>query len=167
MLTKYFIVTLFTVCAFQQKVQSQSLPSTYERYQFLKWYVKQYGQKGWSDSLIHLEDEHSKLANINDQKIELKISKADMKYFKRQIIFNNQFKRLNKEMLANAAWKQANDYSKGNWISMPIFSMNRKIAIINSHYYCGPLCGRYGTEIYIKENGNWKQSKFTPPKVES
>jgi len=164
MLVKHLILFIFLVSAFQ-KSKSQSLPTKYEQYEFLKWYVKQYDEKGWSDSLIHFEDEYSKLADLYAQQI--KFSKADVKYFKRQILSNNKFLRLDKEVINNVAWKKSNDYSKGIWVSMPLFSRNKRIAVINNNTYCGPLCGSYGMEIYIKVKGKWRQSKYTPPKAES
>ena len=41
------------------------------------------------------------------------------------------------------------------FVSLPLFSCNRKIAIVNTSIYCGILCGAGGTYIYRKTDEGW------------
>lgn len=42
-----------------------------------------------------------------------------------------------------------------NWITLPLFSKGKDLAIINYEYLCGSLCAESRTSVYKKENGEW------------
>ena len=46
---------------------------------------------------------------------------------------------------------------KFDGISLPIFSVDYKTAIISYGYHCGSLCGSGETAIYRKVNGQWEK----------
>lgn len=46
-------------------------------------------------------------------------------------------------------------YEIMNWITLPLFSKNKGLAIINYEYLCGSLCAESRTSVYKKENGKW------------
>ncbi len=46
-------------------------------------------------------------------------------------------------------------YGNMSWISLPLFSKNKELAIVNYDYNCGSLCGHSRTSMYKKQNGKW------------
>ncbi|UKN00333.1 hypothetical protein K6119_11365 [Paracrocinitomix mangrovi] len=64
-----------------------------------------------------------------------------------------------KDTLWNSEWEnikierrpRKNQYS----FSIPLFTINRQVAIINKIYYCGNLCAYGGHFIYVKRDEQW------------
>ena len=56
--------------------------------------------------------------------------------------------------------RNSKDPSKNpiHYFSIPIFSQDKKTAIVSHEYYCGPLCAWGNIRVYRKDNsGKWKK----------
>jgi len=139
---------------------SQSLPTKNEQYDFLKWYLK----ANTLDSLsVNLDRFDSDLDDINDPlfrttRDSLNISRTDISFIKTQIKKNKKQIFLATSSLKDVSFKKSEDeFLPVTNISLPVFSVDRTIALINVNYHCGSLCGHGGIEVYRKVGGKWQR----------
>lgn len=157
---------LIWLFAFHFSAIGQTLPTQTEQYAFLSTYLKQSLKTELSDTLITINNEQDGLSDISAIIKDLNLSVVNRKYIKKQIVNNNKALRLDTNKLNLLPWKSPTNHTVATWVSLPIFFIDRKLAIIRKRYYCGPVCGQDGFHIYMKVKGRWKQSKFDPPQAE-
>ena len=79
----------------------------------------------------------------------------------KNVIPQNELRRfLSESNDAEIFWRKLkNKYNAESYssVSLPIFSKNKKIAIISTEFSCkGGLCGEGAIRVFIKVDGNWK-----------
>jgi len=156
-------VLIGALCLLQFTADAQKLPSKQEKYKFLRWYLSGKNLKQLSDTTVPFSIGSLKMKEIDEiLSTRFKISKADLKYFNRQIISIDTPSKLDTSVLKEFDWKLAeNVKASKSYISMPIFSKNRQIAFIVWGNYCGITCGEESVDVYIKsKRGSWKKSKI-------
>lgn len=144
---------------------AQKLPTHTEQYTFLNTYLKKSLKTALADSLINIENEQSNLSALYKIKSNFKLSKADQQFIRKQVVFNKRIYTLDSAKLEPLPWKKSGENELATWISLPVFSVNRKIAFIRKRYYCGSCCGQDGYSIYLKIKGKWKESNYDPPQM--
>ena len=66
-------------------------------------------------------------------------------------------------MLRELRWPNTHYQSKDfiTNLSLPIFSLDRKLVIIAYQIYCGKECGEQSTDVFIKTKSNkWEVAKI-------
>lgn len=156
---RYFL--LITILLLPVFANSQKLPTKQLQYNFLKWYLKYKNFEALSDTTAYFDLALNETHSIARNTIRsLKLTGANIIYIKRQNVFNN------KSILDTTILPRFKGQVKGvrPYISLPIFSINKKIVLISWGYYCGPKCGQHGIEAYIKtKDGKWRPSKIPMP----
>jgi len=146
---------------------NSSAVSKNDQYKFLNWYVENYHPENLSDKLIPIENFGSSLTQIyNAQDDSCKFSKEDRLFISQQVISNNKIKILSKADFRNANWKEKKVESSTN-LSLPVFSKDKTIVIINRWYYCGMLCDDGGMEVFKWKGGHWKKITLHIPHIVS
>lgn len=149
-------ITLF-VC-FARDTNAQSLPTQKDQYEFLRWYLKKYNIQNLSDSLQQLERPNYKITHTESLAFpERKFTKKDIEYIKQQLHQKNAPAHLDTTLLQGNHWRrpgsQAYPYT---YISLPVFTRNKHIVLINRTNICGPNCSDGNIEVYIRDkDGNW------------
>jgi len=151
-------MTCFSVCA-------QNLPSKKEQYDFLKWYVS-YRHLFLLDSSYKFIGIFS--CSINNVPLYQNEKRSEKNYLSRQAkLLKNQL-RLDSSTLRQIGWKSVEkpENSYINYFSLPIFSLDRKMAIISWGIYCGKDCGKESFDVFIKtKNNKWRLSNTVVPVV--
>lgn len=156
-----FTIILILTLGINLISNAQSLPTHKEQYAFLKWYIK-YRHLVPLDPSLEFSGDFS-ATNINSMLVSIK----NKSYLKRQHqLLLKQFK-LDSNSLKEIDWKtdlQSEDFI--NYFSFPIFSVDRKIVIINWGIYCGRDCGKESTDMFFKDKKNkWRLSKKPVPVI--
>jgi len=147
------------LCLFQFTANAQKLPDKQEKYEFLHWYLTRKGLKQLSDTTVPFSIGSLKMKEI-DRILAKKLTQAELRYLHRQIISTKipnaldtmVFKRYDLITIPDAK-------AFRSYISMPIFSKDRKMALIAYGIYCGITCGEESIDVYIKtQKGSWKES---------
>lgn len=144
------ILSLFTyhLCS------CQSLPTKKQQYDFLKWYVKTKEPKSLSRILIPFDENMIALSSIN-------LNDSNIKYLKKQLAGYTKDTLLDTTVLKGNYWSVKPDTNRSTIsLSLPIFSINKKIAAIHWETGCGWECGGDHIEVYEKNRaGRWVVSK--------
>ena len=83
-------------------------------------------------------------------------SSVSAKYINRRKITRSEIDSLSADT-SKYFWNELYKFGEGyyNKIWLPLFSIDKSVAIVSYSYSCGGLCGHSGTYIYKKENGKW------------
>jgi|GEM_PF-3718006 len=158
----------------QLNSNGQTLPTQKEQYNFLSWYLKIKNLK----TVLNTTTSFS-IGSLSKKYIDqvlssdFKIDKTGRTYINRQILKSNNPVVLDTSLFKDIDWKKGIDsnnfksYSAiKSYISVPIFSLNRKMVFITWGYYCGGTCGKESIDTYIKtKRGKWKKVFNTFPIV--
>jgi len=131
----------------------QSLPTKKEQYDFLKWYIKSTKPKSLSTITIRFDENMVALGTIH-------LNKSNVKYLERQLGYT-EGALLDTTILKGKYWSvNPNTDSSAISLSLPIFSLNKKIVAIHWETRCGWECGGDHIEVYEKNtDGQWVISK--------
>jgi hypothetical protein len=152
---------------FQLTAHAQALPTKKNQYDFLRWYIKKKDLKAILDTTTSFSIDGFTIKDIDQTLRGFKIGKADRRYINRQILESNTPRALDTTVLHGVSWKKRKDtntfesyVATKSFISMPIFSKDRKTVFIAWSYSCGPTCGKASIDIYMRaKSGVWKVSK--------
>ncbi|QKJ31292.1 hypothetical protein HQ865_16505 [Mucilaginibacter mali] len=155
---KYIAPLLGLLFCVSATAAAQALPTQKDKYDFLRWYLKKYNIPNLSDSIQQLERPNYKITNTESLSFpERRFTKKDIEYIKLQLHQKNMPTRLDTTLLQGNNWRkpgsQAYPYT---YISLPVFSRNKHIVLINRSNICGPNCSDGNIEVYIRDkDGNW------------
>jgi len=137
-----------------QACHCQSLPTKKEQYDFLRWYIKSKKPKPLSNIIIRFDENMIALGSI-------KLDKSDVKYLKKQLGGYTEGALLDTTILKGDYWSVKPDTNRSTInLSLPIFSINKKIVAIHWETHCGWECGGDHIEVYEKnKSGHWVISK--------
>lgn len=148
---------LIAILLFPVSVKSQPLPTKQEQYEFLKWYLTYKKFEALADSTINFNFDLKHHYSLGSGTVrDLKLRPATISYMKRQDIYD-------KQALDTANFPRYKWVIVGyrNYISLPIFSPNKKTALIRWSAMCGDPCGETRIEAYVKtRSGKWRASKI-------
>ncbi|MCJ8211701.1 hypothetical protein MUY27_18425 [Mucilaginibacter sp. RS28] len=136
------------------------MPTQKEQYDFLKWYLKENPAKKLCDTVKPFDymvgmDRFFAFRNFG---ISFEISPKDCLYVLSQVKVYRQVAGLDTSQFKGIDWHLKSDrHLPITYISLPVFSRDRKTVFINRAYHCGGLCGEGGIEIYVKTQGRWKR----------
>lgn len=147
-----------------------------EIYEVINFIIKDGSQKPFKEIKIITEDPDTKKGSkyYNDERLKEFFSAKDLKVIKDQYTTINDFvlnpkyilnlRIIHKEKLlsysssGNNFWTEFNK-KHGNvafmFVGKPLFTSDKKRAIINYGYYCGGLCGKGERVILKKEKNSW------------
>ncbi|UEG52700.1 hypothetical protein LLH06_17275 [Mucilaginibacter daejeonensis] len=145
-------------------VYGQKLTLKAERKEFLTFYIDHLSRPV-HDSLLSILIPHQREPLRYDDAKDFHLSKKDISFMLDQYHANAPIKRL-KALPVDKVTKGSQPTEFDHYISLPVFSIKRDVAFIRTYYYCGPLCGSDGIEIYIKRKGKWIPSTYDPPRAE-
>ena len=152
MKTKYVALI---VCLFVQlTARSQTLPTKKEQYDFLRWYIKSTKPKSLSNVIIRFDENMVVLGSI-------KLNNSNVKYLKKQLGTYIEGASLDTTILKGNYWSAKSDTNRSTInLSLPIFSINKRIVAIHWETRCGWECGGDHIEVYEKNKaGHWVVSK--------
>lgn len=162
---KKIVLLYFTLITFLN-VYGQAVPTKKEQYDFLRWYVKHKKMPPLSDTSVKL-DNSTILRSLN--KILLsshKITRSDYLYIRKQALQSTR-QVIDTGLLKNVVWRT--DFHQDTlyrYISMPIFSSNKKIVLVLYGNGCGFDCGMTSMDAFIKTKGNkWKPLNVMVPVI--
>lgn len=132
----------------------QSLPTKKDQYDFLRWYIKSTKPKSLSNIIIRFDENMVALGSI-------KLNNSNVKYLKKQLGAYTDGASLDTTILKGNYWSAKPDTNRSTInLSLPIFSINKKIAAIHWETSCGWECGGDHIEVYEKNKaGQWVTSK--------
>lgn len=154
----YLILLICLFLCIAIDIRAQSLPTQKDKYDFLRWYLKKYNIPNLSDSLQQLERPNYKITNTESLSFpERKFTKKDIEYIKKQVQQKNTPTHLDTTLLQGNKWrKPGSQVYPYTYISLPVFSRNKHIVLINRTNICGPNCSDGTLEVYIRDkDGNW------------
>jgi hypothetical protein len=133
------------VCLFVQlTARAQALPTKKEQYDFLKWYIKSTKPKSLSNIIIPFDENMVALGSI-------KLNNSNVKYLKKQLGAYTDDALLDTAILKGNYWSVKPDTTRSTIsLSLPIFSINKKIVAIHLETRCGWECGGDHIEVYEK-----------------
>ncbi len=160
-LFKYIFLAML-LCGFSTAI-AQSLPTKQEQFDFLRWYIKYRRLVPSRDTTISFSNEFATTTDLNTILSATKQSKLGRKHIKKQVYLLKHGLTLDTTTLQKLQW-DVKATGKGSFIStmsFPVFSVDRKLVIIQYGYYCGNECGREGTDVFIKNKYNkWVSAKI-------
>lgn len=157
-----FIASLMFLSAF-----SQALPSKKEQYDFLKWYLKHKIIPPLSDTSEKLLNPRISLQTINQMLASSsKITKADYSYIKKQAL-QSRSQKIDTGLFKNVHWRtDFHPNSLHRYISIPIFSLDKKVVFIYYNDICGSDCGEESIDAFIKtKNNKWQAANVVVPVI--
>lgn len=122
----------------------------------------------WKSELIYLTEKSrdsslSEILDLNDVRfmLEQENTQKDFSLKPNRIKRNKiSLKKLNEIESKNENlqdyWNEIYKYGEGFYsLSLPVFSIDKSIAIFDYSYSCGSLCAESSTHVYKKKNGKW------------
>lgn len=122
----------------------------------------------WNDDLISLTEQSedgllSELIDENDIKFIYKQTESQKnvvvqpKNIPRKKIEREYINDLREKVDLDTYWNEIYKTGRGYYsLELPLFSIDKTVAIFRYSYSCGSLCANSGTYIYTKENGKWE-----------
>jgi hypothetical protein len=150
------IVTLTLTGAVQSQNKKLSLPTEFEKEQFMDTFLLAFKDKQVTtmrpayDTIAFIHYPNDKVCDFFDS--------VECGHLLRQIKSDNK-REWRKKRMAKAG-KRLSGTDKNIWhFSTPLFTTDRQFVVIGIGYYCGSLCGEGCTYIFRRERNKWVQWK--------
>lgn len=154
------LLTSLLILFFAISCSGQPLPNKREQTNFLKWYLAKYPHQNLFYKYIRFETNFDigELKEINTIAYRtstdtVALSDADLFYIREQTKINQQGQTLDPGIYQHPLKK--NKRTPISFISLPVFSVNRQLAFINTDFQCGPICGRGEISVFKLIDGEW------------
>jgi hypothetical protein len=148
---KALLLLIWLILVLTKTTNAQSI--TEDQAKFLKWYIPNRGMATLVDETTPFFREET-LSLMDSILTIAKFSVKDRQHIKTQV----QLLKITKlDSLLSKQVTYPNEPGERSYISLPIFSLNGKIAFIRYKFVCGPRCGTGGIEAYERvETEKWK-----------
>jgi len=155
-LIKVFWVIIFLVLSISNYCQTYSLTTSDSA---IIDFVKKNFRKGNFHCKVFIWDSCDLFRNSGGCYLRSYVAKENDSILSESTIheFQNQFNAIKKDCPKDFVFLKNRAHKKEfHYVSIPLFSTDKNIAIIKYGVWCGNECGHGGIYIYKKINGEWK-----------